>query len=541
MNNKGFVFSGMAILLILPVLIMAASFADVIKIGNAGVSLNLRTDRLFQVKNDIEETVVSASISSGRYNAHQATLNLSLKFEELTQESGLEYASLHSFYTDSEVSASDSKSVIEDNIRSSINNALGEVIGDYSTSDVNIIINNGNNVTDQDISINQTEPFTFIVEIDSMPLYIDFGFTTYNGTLNSVTAVVPIEGLMDPYIFVKSWGRSTNRIFESPYGNNISSFLYNDTIGGGSSVNPRPYYHNNTEGLSFFCKLDGKTSSTCTDIDASKMETFILGDPLSQTSASVVDHQYFENVAADGTSTYNPPTDVPSASPNSYVFQLECNHEIYYSLGSCTTTTTTTSATTSTTVTTTTSTTTTTVAGSTIQFETTCDVATWIYGRSGREDNNYDGSDLEVQKRNNRPRRVLILCDLSFIPSTATVTEANLTLYNGNGDNGRIVKIWRITRSWVESSVTWNDYDGSNSWATAGGDIAEQHGSGTTAATTVIDFTAAEITQLIDGVTDTNYGWLIKFDSDESDSPRLDYAWDDETGTAPLLKISYTP
>ncbi len=546
MNNKAFVFSGMALLLVLPVLIMAASFTDVVKTGNMGVSLNLRADRVFQVKTDLEETVVSASISSGRYNAHQATLNLSLKFEELTQETGLEYASQHSFYTDPEVSASDSKTVIEENIRNSINNALGEVIADYSSSGVNIIINNGNNVTGPDISINQTEPFTFIVGIDSMPLYIDFGFTTYNGTLNSVTAVVPLEGLMDPYIFVKTKGRSTNRIFESPYGNNISSFLYNDTVGSGSSLNPRPYYHNNTEGLSFFCKLDGKTSAACTDIDASKMETFVLGDPLSQTSASVVDHQYFVNAPANGTTTYTPPTDVPSASPNSYVFQLDCSHELYYSLGSCTTTTTTSTSTSTTTTTTTTSSTTTTIGGGSFQYSQTCNTATYIYGRSGYADNNYDaalgGNKLRVRRRRWRQRRILILCNMSSIPPTANVTEANLTLYNGAGNGagtGRTVKIRRVTRSWVEPSVTWNRYNGVNSWTSSGGDFAEPQGSGITAPTTVIAFTADEVTQFIDG-TDTNYGWIIKFNNDNNGWSTRDYAWDDETGTAPLLQIAYT-
>ncbi|HDH27981.1 MAG TPA: DNRLRE domain-containing protein [Euryarchaeota archaeon] len=541
MNNKAFVFSGMALLLVLPVLIMAASFTDVVKTGNMGVSLNLRADRVFQVKTDLEETVVSASISSGRYNAHQATLNLSLTFEELTQESGLEYASLHSFYTDPEVSASDSKTVIEENIRNSINNALGEVIADYSSSGVNIIINQGNNVTGPDISINQTEPFTFIVGIDSMPLYIDFGFTTYNGTLNSVTAVVPIEGLMDPYIFVKTKGRSTNRIFESPYGNNISSFLYNDTVGSGSSLNPRPYYHNNTEGLSFFCKLDGKTSAACTDIDASKMETFVLGDPLSQTSASVVDHQYFENVLANGTATYNPPTDVPSASPNSYVFQLDCGHELYYSLGSCTTTTTASTSTSTTTTTTTTSSTTTTIGGGSFQYSQTCDTATYISGYWWDRNTYYDDDGfLIVRKRWGRPRRVLILCNMSSIPNTANVTVANLTLYNGAGDNGQTVKIWRVTKSWDELYVTWNTYDGVNFWTTAGGDFAvSAQGSGTTAPTTVIAFTADEVTRFIDE-TYPNNGWIIKFDNDNSWGSIRNYAWDDETGTAPLLQIAYT-
>ena len=129
---------------------------------------------------------------------------------------------------------------------------------------------------------------------------------------------------------------------------------------------------------------------------------------------------------------------------------------------------------------------------------------------------------------------------MSSIPNTANVTVANLTLYNGAGDNGQTVKIWRVTKSWDELYVTWNTYDGVNFWTTAGGDFAvSAQGSGTTAPTTVIAFTADEVTRFIDE-TYPNNGWIIKFDNDNSWGSIRNYAWDDETGTAPLLQIAYT-
>ena len=33
------------------------------------------------------------------------------------------------------------------------------------------------------------------------------------------------------------------------------------------------------------------------------------------------------------------------------------------------------------------------------------------------------------------------------------------------------VSIWRVTTPWTESQVTWNKYDGTNAWTTAGGDF----------------------------------------------------------------------
>ena len=49
---------------------------------------------------------------------------------------------------------------------------------------------------------------------------------------------------------------------------------------------------------------------------------------------------------------------------------------------------------------------------------------------------------------------------------------------------------------------------------------------------------ADEVDQLLDDGSDTNLGWIIKY-VDESGGPNIDYAWDDETGTAPQLKIAY--
>lgn len=72
--------------------------------------------------------------------------------------------------------------------------------------------------------------------------------------------------------------------------------------------------------------------------------------------------------------------------------------------------------------------------------------------------------------------RVIVRFDLSVIPSHATILNASLTLFHtfsGSISGSVEFKAYRVTRpDWTEFGVTWNKYDGSNSWSTPGGDIA---------------------------------------------------------------------
>jgi hypothetical protein len=68
--------------------------------------------------------------------------------------------------------------------------------------------------------------------------------------------------------------------------------------------------------------------------------------------------------------------------------------------------------------------------------------------------------------------RSLIKWDLSSIPPSATITSATLSIYiQGNlgaNANDRSVYAYRVLRAWTEAGATWNKYDGTNDWGTAG-------------------------------------------------------------------------
>ena len=67
--------------------------------------------------------------------------------------------------------------------------------------------------------------------------------------------------------------------------------------------------------------------------------------------------------------------------------------------------------------------------------------------------------------------RTLLKSDLSSIPTSATVLSATLSLWVAAdyADNTRTYRVFRQKRAWTEAGATWNKYDGTNDWQTAGG------------------------------------------------------------------------
>jgi hypothetical protein len=54
--------------------------------------------------------------------------------------------------------------------------------------------------------------------------------------------------------------------------------------------------------------------------------------------------------------------------------------------------------------------------------------------------------------------------------ATLTIT-ASSNVYGGN-PNAETMSVHRLTQSWTEAGATWNRYDGTTTWAAAGGDYA---------------------------------------------------------------------
>lgn len=169
-------------------------------------------------------------------------------------------------------------------------------------------------------------PFTLIVNsILAMLPFIKGGIPvkvvqegqSFNGKTPEIRAYVSIEGLEDPYIWINTKHRQSNVIYKYPYyATNGTYFDYrlNESVDDNghlqhlwyclngtdnpSSITPRPYYIVDSSGLSFFDRLENRSSGTN---PKAGMSTFIIGNPLIEDHngnqyISKIDREYFAGI-----------------------------------------------------------------------------------------------------------------------------------------------------------------------------------------------------------------------------------------------------
>ena len=84
----------------------------------------------------------------------------------------------------------------------------------------------------------------------------------------------------------------------------------------------------------------------------------------------------------------------------------------------------------------------------------------------------------EVGYNGTNDHRSLVIFNLgSVIPTDAVVTEAEMGmyLYSHSTSTAKQVGVYRATQAWTDSA-TWNKYNSSSSWTTAGGDYSSTYG-----------------------------------------------------------------
>jgi hypothetical protein len=145
------------------------------------------------------------------------------------------------------------------------------------------------------------------------------------------------------------------------------------------------------------------------------------------------------------------------------------------------------------------------------------------------------------------PMRSLVEFNLSSLPSTVEISIANLTLIATKHVSSDVVcNAHRLTNSWLESEVTYNNRTDSLSWDTAGGDFdsniedtdTQQDGEGTG---TPLYF---NITNLVRGWvngTYSNYGLIVEADTSNDYTAFYTSDYTTDTSLRPKLVINYTP
>jgi hypothetical protein len=164
------------------------------------------------------------------------------------------------------------------------------------------------------------------------------------------------------------------------------------------------------------------------------------------------------------------------------------------------------------------------------------------------------GITTELSSTSSANERIYVRFDLSgcspAIPAGATIKTAALRLYVTSLPNScRTIDIFRVTSSWSESAVTWNNQpfgttinNPSNTTRSdsfnAGSTGSCQNGS--TGYVTGADV-PADVAAFIAG-TANNYGWMLRDDSEDAASGRTTTFAAKELGTlaqAPQLVITY--
>lgn len=81
--------------------------------------------------------------------------------------------------------------------------------------------------------------------------------------------------------------------------------------------------------------------------------------------------------------------------------------------------------------------------------------------------NNY-GTATNLYSYNSPARKMLMIFDISAIPTKATIVSAFVKMYQCIDATASTYNIYRIVRTWGELTSNWTQYNGSNNWGTAG-------------------------------------------------------------------------
>lgn len=159
--------------------------------------------------------------------------------------------------------------------------------------------------------------------------------------------------------------------------------------------------------------------------------------------------------------------------------------------------------------------------------------------------------EVNVSIRVNNPtlRTLLRFTGLSNITGPVTVTSATLSMYiSGSSGVTDTVNLYELTRPWVKTTATWNNYSTGNAWATPGAEgVGDRNPTavftGTAPSTSgqYYDISSAALAALVQDWINgakTNEGLLL---TNNSAFVTFNFTSDDGTdGQRPRLSVTYT-
>ncbi len=352
MDDKGYAFTPLALLLMIPVVILAISYNGIVNEVNLLSAIAIGGDVTSTVAGDIIEIVQQDTADAGRKSAFMAVQVVINNTNTLPGN--------QPFFS---TSGNTSRSYIANNTAIMINTNITNTCRDLEKQTGRIIYVNGSYIDpngntpapifqDDDLIISQDDPYGFTISIPSISVKVVQNSSTVSQSTTFNTppqsAYVSIEGLEDPYIWVNAKERNTSIIYKYPYydtylgkleyhlADNVSQgkldYLYECLEGANSTMGYRPYYFPDPHGLTFFDRLENRTNSTSAGPDSAKMSTFILWDPLQEDHGniptSMLDHEYFAGINGN---TLTAKGDIVTG-PDGKNFLISSDYEIYLGL-----------------------------------------------------------------------------------------------------------------------------------------------------------------------------------------------------------------
>lgn len=326
MDDKGYAFTPLVLLLFIPIIIIGVSFSGIVNELNSLSSIAIAGDVTTTVASNVVKTIRDDTADAGRNSAYTATRNVIDNYN----------GNNNPYF--GKTSPSDSRSFIEGRtlllLNQNITNTCrvieqqtgrnitinGFAINPNDNSSV-AIFNSGN------MNIVESDPFGFNITLTSVPVVISQNSTTNNQSFNfntpPINVYISIEQLEDPYIWVNTYARNSSVINKYPFytqssnlvggsPNDIYHFADNVAAGKLSHLNDSligvnttafgimPDYFPDPHGLSFFDRLENRTNDTSSSPPNARMSTFILWNPVWENvpgyTPSYIDHEYFAGI-----------------------------------------------------------------------------------------------------------------------------------------------------------------------------------------------------------------------------------------------------
>ena len=329
MDDKGYAFTPIALLLMIPVVILAISYSGIVNEVNLLSAIAIGGDVTATVASDVVKAIQQDTADAGRRASFMAVQSVVNSTNTLADN--------QPFF---KTTGNTSRSYIASTTASMINVNITNTCRDLERQTGRVIYIDGNYVNPNnndsapifdpsDLTISQDDPYGFTISVPSIAVTVlqNSSSAGQSVTFNTPAqnAYVSIEGLEDPYIWVLSKERTSSVIYKYPYsstymGNleyhladNASAgrlnSLYDCLVGANTAIGYRPYYIPDTHGLTFFDRLENRTISTSLGPNSAKMSTFILYDPLQEdhnnNPTSMLDHEYFAGVTGYTITTYH--------------------------------------------------------------------------------------------------------------------------------------------------------------------------------------------------------------------------------------------